>query len=207
MLIDITPTITSETHVWPGDTPLTREVLMEIDRGDSVTLSTLRATVHLGAHADAPSHYGKGGRTMEEQPLELYVGPCQVMHVAAQRGSRIGVEDLPEVPNEERLLIRTGTFPSFENWNTDFAGLEPDLIDHLHAAGVRLVGTDAPSVDLAEDKEILAHKRFFANDMAILEGLKLDEVAPGRYELIALPLKIGGFDGSPVRAILRTLDS
>ena len=207
MLIDITPTITSETHVWPGDTPLTREVLMEIDRGDSVTLSTLRATVHLGAHADAPSHYGQGGRTMEEQPLELYVGPCQVMHVAAQRGRRISIDDLPGRPNEERLLIRTGTFPSFENWNTDFAGLEPDLVDHLHQAGVRLVGTDAPSVDLAEDKEILAHKRFFANDMAILEGLKLDEVAPGRYELIALPLKIGGFDGSPVRAILRTLDS
>ena len=123
MLIDITPTITSETHVWPGDTPLTREVLMEIDRGDSVTLSTLRSsTVHLGAHADAPSHYGSGGRTMEEQPLDLYVGPCQVMHIDAQRGSRIKVEDLPEDPCEERLLIRTGTFPSFQNWNTDFAG-------------------------------------------------------------------------------------
>ena len=69
------------------------------------------------------------------------------------------------------------------------------------------MGTDAPSVDLAEDKDILAHKRFFANDMAILEGLMLNDVAQGRYELIALPLKIAGFDGSPVRAILRTIGS
>ena len=207
MLLDITPLLTPDTAVWPGDTPLSREVLMELDRGDSVTLSTLRSTVHLGAHADAPSHYGQGGRSMEAQPLELYVGPCQVMHVAAQRGRRIAVDDLPEEPIEERLLIRTGTFAGFEDWNTDFAGLEPALVDHLHESGVRLVGTDAPSVDLAQDTQILAHKRFFANDMAILEGLKLDEVPPGRYELIALPLKIAGFDGSPVRAILRTLDS
>ena len=79
------------------------------------------------------------------------------------------------------------------------------LVDHLHAHGVRLVGTDTPSVDLLDDKELLSHHRFLANDMAILEGLALGEVAEGRYELSALPLRLVGFDGSPVRAVLRSL--
>ena len=207
MLLDITPLLTPDTAVWPGDTPLSREVLMELDRGDSVTLSTLRSTVPLGAHADAPSHYGQGGRSIEAQPLELYVGPCQLMQIDCAGKDRIGIADLPEEPSAPRLILKTGTYPDPNHWTNDFAGLEPDLVDHLHQAGVRLVGTDAPSVDPAQDSDIHAHKRFFEHDMAIIEGLQLDGVDPGLYELIALPLKIAGFDGSPVRAILRTLDS
>jgi arylformamidase len=68
---------------------------------------------------------------------------------------------------------------------------------------VRLIGIDTPSVDLFTSKDLPAHQRFLANDMAILEGLVLHEVPPGRYELIALPLKLAGFDASPVRAVLR----
>ena len=207
MLIDITPTITATTHVWQGDNPPTREILMDLTKGDNITLSTLRSTVHLGAHADAPSHYGADGRTIDEQAISLYIGPCQVMRIDATRGKRIQIEDLPEHPTEPRLLIRTGTFDGFENWNNDFAGLEPDLVDHLNACGVRLVGTDAPSVDLFADPDILAHQRFFANDMSIIEGLDLNTVDSGHYELIAPPLKLEGFDASPVRAILRTLES
>ena len=83
--------------------------------------------------------------------------------------------------------------------------VDPDLVDHLHGLGVRLVGTDAPSVDLFDDAGITAHRRFLANDMAIVEGLALDGVADGRYEFIAPPLKLVGFDGSPLRAVLRSL--
>ncbi len=204
-LIDITPPITPRLAVFPGDTPMTREVLMDTARGDDITLSTLRATVHLGAHADAPSHYGAGARTIDGQDLDLYCGRCQVMRVDAPRGTRIAREQLTDAVGSERLLIATDSYPDPERWNGDFCGLEPALVDDLHARGVRLVGVDTPSVDLADSKDLPAHGRFLANDMAIIEGLALAGVAAGFYELIALPLKLVGFDGSPVRAVLREL--
>ncbi len=206
MLYDITPPISPRLCVWPGDTPPTREVLLDMHRGDNLTLSTLRATVHLGAHADAPSHYGRDAASIESRPLEFYLGRCQVMHVRAARGARVGVSDLRLQVNAPRVLLATGTFPDPESWNRDFAALEPALVDALHARGVRLIGIDTPSVDLMDSKDLPAHQRFLANDMAILEGLVLHEVPDGEYELIALPLPLAGFDASPVRAVLRTLD-
>lgn len=212
MLYDITPPITSSLAVWPGDTPPSREMLCDISRGDSVTLSTLHATVHLGAHADGPNHYGEQAPAIDQRDLELYLGPCAVVPVNVQRGSRVSVSDVESALAAlkfdhlpQRVLIATGTFPDSTRWNNDFAALEPALVDHLHARGVRLIGIDTPSVDLMESKDLPAHKRFLANDMAILEGLVLADVPAGVYELIALPLKLVGFDASPVRAVLRSL--
>ena len=206
MLIDITPSIEPGiSKVWPGDTPPTQEFLWKIADGGTTNLSTLHSSVHVGAHADGPCHYSDGGRSIDEQPLDLYIGRCEVMRVPGRRGERIRIEDLPRTPTEARLLLSTGTFDGFRVFNQDFSGLEPSLVDHLHTQGVRLVGTDAPSVDLFDDTKILAHQRFLANDMAIIEGLALNDVAEGRYELIAPPLKLAGFDGSPVRAVLRSL--
>lgn len=202
---DITPTVTPRLAVWPGDTPPTREVLADMAGGDNLTLSTLHATVHLGAHADAPNHYATNVESIESRSLEYYIGECQVLHVDVERGSRVGIADLPAPIGAPRVLLRTGTYPDPERFNDDFAGLEPDLVDHLHRAGVRLVGIDTPSVDLFTSKDLPAHQRFLANDMAILEGVVLDGITAGIYELIALPLKLQGFDASPVRAILRTL--
>ncbi|HEX5043748.1 MAG TPA: cyclase family protein [Candidatus Polarisedimenticolaceae bacterium] len=206
MLYDITPLVSSALAVWPGDTPPSREVLLDMARGDSLTLSALRATVHLGAHADAPSHYGHPAPTIEQRPLDLYLGLCQVIQVRAERGRRVSLEDLGSEIDAERVLLVTGTFPDPTRWNEDFAALEPDLVDALHALGVRLVGIDTPSVDLFSSRDLPAHKRFLAHDMAILEGLVLKDVPQGLYELIALPLKLEGFDASPVRAVLRSLE-
>jgi arylformamidase len=172
-------------------------------RGDSVTLSTLRATVHLGAHADAPSHYGPDAPAIHERDLDYYLGPCQVIHVAATRGSCIGPEAIRGAVRAERVLLVTGTFPDPEVFNEDFASLSPELVETLHQAGVRLVGVDTPSVDPFTSKDLPAHKAFLKRDMAILEGLRLRGVPEGVYELIALPLRLAGFDASPVRAILR----
>jgi arylformamidase len=102
------------------------------------------------------------------------------------------------------VLIATGTFPDPNDWNGDFAGLEPELVDSLHRLGVMTIGIDTPSVDLFESRDLPAHARFLANDMAILEGLVLKDVPEGEYDLIALPLKLVGFDASPVRAVLRS---
>jgi arylformamidase len=210
-LIDITPPITPDMAVWPGDTPVTREVLCEIERGATVTLSTLRATVHLGAHADGANHYGAGAPAIDALPLERYIGPCHVIDAPVARtagGTRVRLADLGtglDAIHHPRVLIRTATFPDFTHWNSDFAGLDPALVDALADRGVTLIGVDTPSVDVQESKDLPAHRRFLARDVSILEGLRLAHVAPGAYELIALPLPLVGFDASPVRAVLRCL--
>lgn len=205
MIYDISPVLGPGTGVWPGDQPLVREVLLDRQRGDTVTLSSIRATVHLGAHADAPSHYGTGAPSIERRDLSLYLGPCQVISVPVQRGSRVGLADLPVPIEQERVLLATGTFPDPARWNDDFAALAPELVDALAAQGVRLVGIDTPSVDLLDSRDLPAHQAFLRHDMAILEGLALAHVPSGCYELIALPLPLEGFDASPVRAVLRSL--
>ena len=206
---DITPAITPALNVWPGDTPMSREVLCEIEKGATVTLSTLRATVHLGAHADGPNHYGAGHEGIGERSLEYYLGACQVVDAPGARGRRVTIDDMAGgigQVREKRVLIRSATFPDPTAWNSDFAGLDPALVDALHERGVITVGVDTPSVDTQDSKDLPAHKAFLRHGMSILEGLALASVPAGRYELIALPLKLMGFDASPVRAVLRTLE-
>ncbi len=209
-ILDISPRLSSRTAVFPGDTALTREVAYDMKRGDTITLSALRTTVHCGAHADAPSHYACLGRTIDDQPLDLYWGPCEVVRVRASclgTISRVGRAHL-EVdaawrPTTRRLLIATGSCLDSEVWNPKFLALDPPLVDLLADGGVALVGIDTPSVDCSDSKDLPAHQRFAARDVAILEGLVLDGVTAGFYELCALPLALVGFDGSPVRAALR----
>lgn len=205
MLYDISPRVTPNLAVWPGDTPPQREVLLDMSRGDTLTLSTLRSTVHLGAHADAPNHYGLNAPSIDERPLERYLGPCRVVRADVAAGARVGIDDLQGRIETERLLIVTGSFPDPEIFRDDFAALEPALVHELHRRGVRLVGLDTPSVDLFDSRELPAHHACLECDMAILEGLVLSDVPDGEYELIALPLRLVGFDASPVRAVLRSL--
>jgi arylformamidase len=205
MIYDITPPITGRLQVWPGDTPPEREILLDIRRGDNITLSTLRATVHLGAHADAPSHYASTGAAIHQRSLASYLGPCQVVRVAAAPATRVTAAMVERPLQAERVLFATGTFPDAEQFNTDFAALSPELVERLHEQGVQLIGIDTPSVDLFDSSDLPSHQMFMKYDMAILEGLALDGVPEGVYELIALPLRLVGFDASPVRAILRTI--
>jgi arylformamidase len=202
-LYDISPPITPELAVWPGDTPLSRQILMRVAAGDSVDLSTLHATVHLGAHADAPSHYRSGAPGISERQLDYYLGPCEVVSVTVGRGERVTPRHLAHAPRAPRVLFRTGTYPDPTKFNIDFAALSAELIVHLAERGVRLAGIDTPSIDLFESKDLPAHHACAQNDVANLEGVVLTGVPDGVYELIALPLRLVGFDASPVRAVLR----
>jgi arylformamidase len=201
-LIDISPLVSERIGVFPGDTPYTRHVALRIEAGDNIDLSAVHCTVHVGAHADAPNHYVRGGQAIAERPLELYYGPCQVVEVAARRGARLQPADLRDAIRAPRLLLKTGTFPDPEHFNEDFASLSPALVDFLHARGVRLVGIDTPSIDLCHDPVLESHRAVARHDMAILEGLVLQHVPPGKYTLVALPLKLEAADASPVRAVL-----
>ncbi len=205
MLYDISPLISPRLQVWPGDTPPRREVLCDLKRGDSITLSTLHATAHLGAHADAPSHYGLDAPAIQDRCLDDYLGPCQVIRVAAARGSAILPDAIKPPVTAPRVLLANGTFPDPETFNEDFAALTPELVESLHRRGVRLIGVDTPSVDRFTSKDLPVHRTFLKYDMAILEGLVLKDVPEGVYELIALPLRLEEFDASPVRAVLRPL--
>jgi len=211
-IIDISPLFSSRLAVFPGDEPIVRQIKLDLKRGDNITLSALHATVHLGSHADAPSHYGRDGRTMHEQPLALYWGSCEVVQVRSgtrPQSGRVGRADLdvPAAwrPRFERLLIATRSYSNSEQWDGSFLGLEPTLIDALADHGVRLIGIDTPSVDTADSKDLPTHARFLARDVAIIEGLVLRSVTPGDYDFCGLPLRLEGFDGSPIRAALRPI--
>ena len=205
MIIDISPVISPSIAVFPGDKPFSSKEALSFENGDHLMLSSISSTVHLGAHTDAPCHYKKGGESIENAKLNNYVGTAQVIEVTIERGERISVKD---IGNQEilapRVLFKTNSFPNPNNWNNDFNALSPELVDFLHSEGVFLVGIDTPSVDLAEDKDLLTHTKIAEHDLSILEGIVLKDVKAGLYELIALPLPLKGLDASPVRAILRS---
>lgn len=206
MLIDISPVVDASIGVWPGDTPFARNVNVDMGAGANLTLSDIRTTLHVGAHSDAPSHYLASGEDIASRSLEYFVGRCNVLRVAVGRGERIVPRHIEgKTIDAPRVLFCTGTFPDPYAWNDDFASLSPELIDELHGRGVILVGIDTPSVDPFASKLLEAHQALAGYDMSNLEGLVLDHVVEGAYELLALPLKIRGGDASPVRAVLRTL--
>ena len=213
-LIDISPAITDAIKAWPGDTPYKRTVLMDMAKGDHITLSGISCTVHLGSHADGPNHYGYPAPGVGELPLEHFIGLARVLHSHPARGGRVGIDDLVGGAEaiesvgsraEKIVLIRTGTFGDFSTWDSDFAGLSVELIDALAKQGVITVGIDTPSVDVQDSKDMLAHRAIFRRGIVILEGLQLAAVEPGVYEIMAAPLKLIGCDGSPVRAVLRRI--
>lgn len=205
-LIDISPVIDARIGVWPGDTPFVRTINLDLNEGANLTLSDIRTTLHIGAHTDAPSHYLAAGQDVGSRAIETFVGRCNVLRVDVARGERIQPSHIAgKTVDATRVLFRTGTFPDPRRWNDDFASLSPELVDDLHARGVILVGIDTPSVDPFESKGLEAHQALGRHDMSNLEGLMLEGVEEGAYELIALPLRIRGGDASPVRAVLRTL--
>lgn len=203
MIFDISPKISSKLGVWENDIPFSQSILCDMETGDNLTLSSINTTLHIGAHADAPKHYNKNGMDISNRDLSYYIGECQVVHIKIEKGERIKIIHL-EGKNicAERVLFKTDSFLPYQ-WNNDFCAFSAELIQFLSRMEVKLVGIDTPSVDLFYDKSLEAHSEIYKYDMAILEGVVLDHVNEGKYELIALPLNIENADASPVRAILR----
>ncbi|RMG14516.1 MAG: hypothetical protein D6731_10175, partial [Planctomycetota bacterium] len=175
-LIDISPPVDEGIAVWPGDVPYTRRSTQSLAEGDTVELSAITTTLHLGAHADAPSHYALGGASIAERPLAHYYGPCEVVAVGLPAGERIRPEHLPSLPAAPRVLFRTGSYPDPTRFERDFNSLSPELIEALAARGCVLVGIDTPSVDPCDDKVLETHQALARHDVANLEGLVLAHV-------------------------------
>jgi arylformamidase len=201
-IIDISPVISEKTAVWPGDHAFNREISRSIDGGDNYTLSSIHTTVHVGAHTDAPSHYLKGGAAISEVSLESYIGHCQVLEINIEKNSRILISDLTEEIKAPRVLFKTNSDVDKNTFTEDFNALSVELVKYLHECAVKLIGIDTPSVDLFDCEDLLAHNQIAQSNMAILEGVDLQNVKAGLYDLVALPLKIAHCDASPVRAVL-----
>ncbi|MFM8269160.1 MAG: asparaginase [Pseudomonadota bacterium] len=201
--IDVSPTLNSKTAVWPGDENFSRQVSLDVDKNDHLSLSAIKTTLHIGAHTDSPGHFGKGGKGIDAVELWKYQGTCQVIEVKKLPHTEILPEDIEAVKIvSPRVLFKTGSFPDGARFNQDFVACSARLIETLAAEQVVLVGIDTPSIDLFESKELASHKATLLSEMAILEGIDLTHVEPGIYELVAFPLKIESGDASPVRALL-----
>ena len=202
-IYDLTPKISPRLGVFPGDQAFERKVALSFTNGHNLELSSILSSAHLGAHADAPSHYNFKGVSIEKRPLGPYLGNAQVIRVKGLKPKeRVRPEHIREPVKAPRVLIDTCSFPDPDQWNSDFCAFSPELLNHLADQGVRLVGIDTPSVDPEDSKALEAHQILFARDFSVLEGLLLKDVPEGIYTLVALPLPYENGDASPVRAIL-----
>lgn len=200
-LIDISRRVSPRSAVFPGDVPFE---IVQTDIGSCV-VGRIATTLHIGTHADAPSHFVRGAAAIADVDLAKYFGPARVVE-------RIG--DGPVTPEDVarwnvqrgmRYLVKTRRAVDPDVFPDAFAHLVPEAARMLASAGVELFGIDTPSVDHKDSKTLDAHKSLLAGGVAILENLDLTAAPPGPYELMAFPLRLANADASPVRAVLRTL--
>lgn len=205
VLHDISVLVDLHTPAWPGEQAFSCELAWAISRGDSVNVGTMTTSPHVGTHADAPFHVDTTWVTAEGLPLAPFSGPAMVVH-AGEREGPLTLADLGmdgHMPGAGRLLIRTGCCVANGEFPARWPWLDPDAVPALLESGLVLLGVDAPSVDARDSRSLDVHRGLFAGGAVVLENLDLRAVPPGRYRLDALPLRLGGVDAAPVRAVLR----
>ncbi|KRF64598.1 kynurenine formamidase [Bacillus sp. Soil768D1] len=200
---DISQRLNENTPYWPGDTPYSYRLNSSIAKGSSVNVGEILMSTHLGTHIDAPFHFDENGKKIIELDLELYIGPALLVKIDAAKS--IGVEAFTGIDftGIERLLLATGQWKDLSRFPEWIPTIDPELAPYLADRGVKLLGLDLPSVDYLDSKELPAHHALSGCGIHILEGLVLESVEPGLYDLAALPLALEEGDGSPVRAVLK----
>lgn len=190
---------------WPGDTEFSHELVQRKESESPVNVGKVVTSCHIGTHVDAPFHYDNEGKKILDLDLSLYVGPARVIEVSGVES--VGEEELSghDFDGVSRLLIKTGAWTERDEFPERIVHIRPDAAPLLASRGVRLIGTEMPSVDPVDSKDLPAHHALYEHGIHIIEGIVLDAVEPGDYELISLPLPLRDGDGSPVRAALRPL--
>lgn len=201
---DITRPLHNDTPPWPGDRHVEFKFVARIPEGSSVNIGNLALSVHNGTHADAPFHYNNDGQSIDQLPLDLHIGPAQVLDVRGHAAITTTLLESLGAGAAPRLLLHTGAWTNPTTFPTTWGLMDLDVPAWLASRGVRLIGLDAPSVDELTSKDLPRHHACDDAGLCILENLLLDHITPAsNYELIALPLRIKGADGSPIRAVLR----
>lgn len=212
-LYDISVTVNRDTPEWPGDTAFSSRWSTTIAGGDSVNVSAMTSSAHVGTHADAPLHVREGWPGSHELPLDAFCGPALVADVTGADGEitlALLAESVPgdlagRIARSPRLLLKTGRTIGLGQFPADWPTLSEECARALLGYGARLLGVDCPSVDARESKSLPVHHMLFSGNACLLENLDLRRVPPGDYELLAFPLKLMGMDAAPVRAVLREL--
>ena len=208
---DISRTLSNDLAEWPGDEPFRFRLTNEIAKGASVNLGAITMSVHNGTHADARFHFDPKGESIEKAPLDAYVGRATVVDLAqsfvrSKQKYLITTEDLkPHAENiaaTSRLLVKTGRWSDSRVFPNQIPVIAADVPAWLQKNGVMLLGVDLPSMDEIDSKSLQNHHALARAGIAIVESLDLSEVASGIYGFAALPLKIAGGDGAPMRAVL-----
>ena len=206
--IDISvPLVDGMVH-WPGDAPFERRASLSLANGDECNLSEIRGSAHSGTHMDAPKHFLAGGDAIEGMPIAAGIGRARVIQI--QDPEQIRIDELApyHLAKGERVLFKTRNSARF--WKTnqfhqDYVSIPPDTARYLADLGVRTVGVDYLSVGPIGSEGAETHRVLLEAGIWIIEGLNLEAVEAGEYELCCLPLKILGSDGAPARAVLRRL--
>lgn len=207
---DISRTLSNDLAEWPGDEPCRFRLTREKTKGESVNLGAISMSVHNGTHADARFHFDTDGKSIEQAPLETYLGRATVVDLVQafldKEKHLITIEDLlpaaEAIAATSRLLVKTGRWSDSTVFPDKIPVIAADVPAWLQKNGVKLLGLDLPSVDEIDSKSLQNHHALARAGIAIVESLDLSDVAPGIYQFAALPLKIAGGDGAPMRAIL-----
>lgn len=205
-MYDISVGVSEDTPVWPGDPPVVLKRVAKIKDGANANVSHFSASVHIGTHIDAPVHFLDDGEGIEALPLNILIGRAYVIDLS--KATVLDAETLEKAgipPRTKRLLLKTRNSDFWARgetkFQTDFVGVNKSGSEWLVRKGVQLVGVDYLSVaPFKQSKE--PHQILLGAGIVILEGLNLDEVSQGRYNLCSLPIKLIGSDGAPARAIL-----
>ena len=202
-IIDISMALDAQTPEWPGDVPFKFRLSVTQEQSGSVNIGELSTSTHMGTHIDAPFHYDDNGLKVEELPLDIYLTKAQVVDVAAV--AKVLVKNLPEIEEGvEAVLLHTAAWQDRTEFPASWPEFDTSIAEWMVRKGIRLLGVDVPSVDPQTSKDLPMHQAMNHNGRFILEGIVLEGVPAGVYQLAALPLKITGADGSPVRAVLYT---
>jgi arylformamidase len=203
-LIDVSMPLHTKIPGWPGDTPFTFDFAWTKEQSGSVNVGRVEMSTHTGTHIDAPYHFDNDGKKVLELPLELYAGPASVIDLVGREITAAFLQDKIK-QNTKRVLFKTGCWVDRTLFPESITPIPTEVVHFLHECGVELIGVDMPSVDPLDSKELPAHHALHQHNIHILEGLMLDHIEEGEYELIALPLPLQDADGCPVRAVLREL--
>jgi arylformamidase len=191
---------------WPGDPEPTFERISELEQGADANVTLCRMTAHTGTHMDAPAHFLPGHVPgIDAFPVDIGIGPARVVRVDAPVITRAEVEPLNPQPGE-RLLFRTKNSSSpwvDTDFQTGYVGLDASAAELLAERKIVLVGVDYLSVGVYKGDGAETHRTLLSAGIWIVEGLELTRVEPGNYEMVCLPLRIVGADGSPARVVLR----
>jgi len=205
-IIDISVNLSKNTVIYPGDPQLEYSFISTLKDGGIANVGRINTGIHHATHVDVPYHFGDDGKKFDEMPMDYWIGKAYVADVTSAEKC-VKDTDLKGIPLDkyERILLKTKNsliYYKRPEFAKDFINLDKSACDLLVASGVKTVGLDYITVDPYGCGDFPAHKTLLYNNVCIIECINLENVEPGEYFLMCLPLKLVGTDGAPARAVL-----